>query len=238
MKPLPFLLPIFCILAFPGLVPAADPSPPSTAGAKSKSGDTAPADARADNAASADPGTDADVATPRKTTTGPTAINILPEPSGLKALNIHFRWSLFTDSRIEVRLVPSADDNAIAASPIYFHEYLKGKVQEDFFDCLDHPDNGGKTHSFTKDKTVYKMIGSQNRLGNQAVHVYVSRETPKKSDQPAAVYLQLDRWAVDKETLSLELARDEFIKPGMLFVWFFRGNKVVWEEQVRWPGYK
>ena len=234
MKRLPFLLPILCILSFSRLVLAADPSPPSIAGANPKSGDAAPAD----KAASTDPGTDADDAKPRKTTTGPTAINVIPEPGGLKTLNIHFRWSLFTDSRIEVRLVPGAEDKAIAASAIYFHEHLKGKVQEDFFDCLDHLDNGGKTHSFTKDKIVYKMIGSQNKLGNQAVHVYVSGETPKKSDQPAAVYLQLDRWAVDKETLSLELARDEFAQPGTLFVWFFRGSKVVWEEQVRWPGYK
>ncbi len=82
------------------------------------------------------------------------------------------------------------------------------------------------------------MIGSLNSLGNQAVHVYVSSETPKKSDQPAAVYLQLDRWAVDKETLSIVPARDEFAQSGTLFVWFFRGSKVVWEEQVRWPGYK
>ncbi len=55
---------------------------------------------------------------------------------------------------------------------------------------------------------------------------------------PAAAYLQLDTWAVDQETLSLDLARDEFAKSGTLFVWFFRGNQVVWEEQIRWPGYK
>ena len=55
---------------------------------------------------------------------------------------------------------------------------------------------------------------------------------------PAAAYLQLDTWAVDQETLSLDLARDEFAKPGTLFVWFFRGDQVVWEEQIRWPGYK
>ena len=238
MKRLPLLLPIVCILSFTGLVLAADPSPSSTAGATPRSGEAAPADANADRAANADPAADADVAKPRKITAGPIAINVIPTPGGVQTLNIQFRWSLFTDSRIEVRLVPGVDNKAIAAAPVYFHEHLKGKVQEDLFDCLDHPDNGGKTHSFTKDKIVYKMIGRQNSLGNQGVHVYVSSETPKKSDQPAAVYLQLHSWAVDKDTLSLELARDEFAQPGTLFVWFFRGSKVVWEEQVRWPGYK
>ncbi len=57
-------------------------------------------------------------------------------------------------------------------------------------------------------------------------------------ENPAAAYLQLDTWAVDQETLSLDLARDEFTKSGKLFVWFFRGGQVVWEEHIRWPGYK
>ncbi len=87
-----------------------------------------------------------------------------------------------------MRLVPGADDKPVAAAPVYFHEYLKGKVQQDLFDCLDHLDDGGRTHSFTKDKTIYKMIGRQNSLGNQGVHVQVSSETPKK-DRSARVRL-------------------------------------------------
>jgi hypothetical protein len=174
----------------------------------------------------------------RKTIVGPTAIEIIPKPGGQKTLNIRFRWSLYPDARIEVRLVPGAEDKKAGVAPIYFHEHLKGKVRDDLFDCLDHPDNGGRVHSFTKDKIVYKMIGGQNSSGNQGVHVFVASETPKKDEQPAAIYLQLDTWAVDKETLSLDLARDEFAQPGTLYVWFFRGNKVVWEDQVRWPGYK
>jgi hypothetical protein len=50
--------------------------------------------------------------------------------------------------------------------------------------------------------------------------------------------LQLDTWAVDRETLSLDLAKDEFAKSGRLYIWFFRGDQIVWEEQIRWPGYK
>jgi hypothetical protein len=179
-----------------------------------------------------------DVSKPRKFAVGPTAIDVMPMPGGPKTLNIHFRWSLYPDARIEVRLVPGTEDKAAKVAPIYFHELLKGKVQDDLFDCLDHPDNGGKTHSFTKDKIVYTMIGRRNSAGNQGVHVSISSETPKKTDQPAAVYLQMDTWAIDKDTLALDLPRDEFAQPGTLFVWFFRGSKVVWEEQVKWPGYR
>jgi hypothetical protein len=129
--------------------------------------------------------------------------------------------------------------------------------------CLDHSGEGGRDYTFTKDKVVYKMIGRRNSLGNQGVHVLVQTEdsgTRKRSlpkpppgahaqatprleategpdPNPGAVYLQLDTWAVDPETLSLELARDEFANAGTLFVWFFRGDRAVWQEQIRWPGY-
>jgi hypothetical protein len=238
MRKSPFPLLVSLALLAPGSAMAVNPSPPPAAGGSSISGDAAPNDATADRTANPNPAGDEEIDKPRKITAGPTAIDIIPEPGGLKTLNIHFRWSLFPDSRIEVRLVPGADDKGTTVAPIYFHEQLKGNVRENFFDCLDHPDNGGKTHSFIKDKLVYKMIGRQNSLGVQAVHVCVSSEIPKKSDKPAAVYLQLDTWAVDKGTLSLDIARDEFAQPGTLFVWFFRGSKVVWEERVRWPGYK
>jgi hypothetical protein len=183
----------------------------------------------------------------------PTSIAVLAAPDGRKTLNIHFLWSLITDPSVEVRLVPEAEakgpglsrpapfpavEGKIAVAPIYFHDQLKGRVREELYHCLDQADHGGKTYSFTKDKIVYNMIGSRNSLGRQGVHVKVSNETPTKSDMPAAVFLQLDTWAVDKDTLSLELARDQFAEPGTLFVWFFRGDKVLWEEQIRWPGYK
>jgi hypothetical protein len=213
----------------------ADRAPPPTAETKAIGSDV-----KVDQAAESNPARDGVLAKPQIYSARPTSLNILSEPDGRKVLNIHFRWSLFPDSRIELRLVPDAEDKdkPVAAAPVYFHEHLKKKIRDDLYDCLDHPDNGGKIHSFTEDKTIYKMIGSQNSVGNQGVRVQVSRENPKPSDWPAAVYLQLDAWAVDKDTLSLDIARDEFPKPGTLFVWFFRGSKVVWEEQVPWPGYK
>ena len=108
-----------------------------------------------------------------------TSIAIISQPGGLKTLIIHFPWSLYPDSSIEVRLVPGPDAKGIEVAPIYFHEHLKGKVRDDFYDCLDHPENGGKSHNFTKDKLVYTMIGRLNSLGNQGVHVQVTSETPK-----------------------------------------------------------
>ena len=52
------------------------------------------------------------------------------------------------------------------------------------------------------------------------------------------MFLQLDSWAINDQMLSLDLARHVFIKSGKLFVWFLRGDKVLWEEKIDWPGYR
>ena len=209
---------------------------------------------------------DSDQPARRKTGARPTSMDIIPVPGGQKTLTIHCRWSSFPEASIEVRLVPGpAASKRVSVSPINFSEHLKDKVREALFTCLDHTGEGGRTYSFTKNQITYTMIGRRNSLGNQGVHVQVQPEggdtrpqspakplpagasvkgPPPPADMdspdpnPAAAFLQLDTWAVDRDTLSLDLARDEFAKSGTLYVWFFRGDRVVWEEQIRWPGYK
>ncbi len=219
------------------------------AGGASQATGGAKAQQPATDQAQAEPNADTDAADaekadsekPKRPKTGarPTSIAITALSGGLKTVTIHFRWSLFPNASIEVRLVPGEPKEGATVTPIYFSEHLKGTVREALYTCLDHTGEGGHTHSFTKDKIVYKMIGCRNSLGKQGVHVQVHpEESDAKNTNPAAAYLQLDTWAVDRETLSLDLARDEFAKSGTLFVWFFRGDQTVWEEQIRWPGYK
>ena len=71
------------------------------------------------------------------------------------------------------------------------------------YECLDHPGEGGRTYSFTKDKIVYKMIGRRNSLGNQGVHVHVlpedsdTRRSPPKPLPPGAHVLARPRLGDD-----------------------------------------
>ncbi len=168
----------------------------------------------------------------------PTYMAIVPEPGGRKTLTLGYRWPLHESASIEVRLVAGPKTEGTAVAPIYFHELLKGKLEEELFKLLDKSDQrGGLTHTFTKEKIVYKMIGQRNSLGHQAVHVQVYTEDARPDSNPAVAFLQLDTWAVNPQVLSLELPRDEFPNAGTLFVWFFRGDKVVWEESIAWPGY-
>jgi len=169
----------------------------------------------------------------------PTLIDVVSVPGGKKTLSVHFRWSLFTNSSIEVRLVPGQLRKGATVSPVYFAEELKGKVRSELYNCLDHSERGGRTYSFKRDSITFEMVGRRNSLGKQGVCVEVHPEEhgSEKAD-PAVVFPQLDTWAVDRESLSLDLPREQFSKSGTLFVWFFRGTEVVWEEQVRWPGYR
>jgi hypothetical protein len=230
-------LPLFLV---PVVVLGADAKPKAAGTDRPTGGDKAQSQPAADQVP-AEPKADADADKPQRAKTGsrPTSMAIIPLPGGLKTLTIHFRWSLYPKASIETRLVPGPEGKGVMVTPIYFAEHLKGKIRDDLYSCLDHTGEGGLTRSFTKDKLVYKMIGRRNSLGNQGIHVQVYPEESKQpNENPAAAYLQLDTWAVDQETLSLDLARDEFPKPGTLFVWFFREDRVVWEEQIRWPGYK
>ncbi len=225
--PLLLILPLFLA---PVVLLGADPKPKAAGNDQPASGDKVQQPPAADQApdepkADSDKA-DADQPKPRKTGSRPTSMAIIPDPGGLKTLTIHFRWSLYPNASIEVRLVPGPHPKGGTVSPIYFPKLLKGKVQDALYTCLDHPGEGGRTHSFTKDKMVYKMIGRRNSLGNQGVHVHVHPEdmdtqhhSPPKAlppgarvqthrnslddietpdPNPAAAYLQLDTWAVDQ----------------------------------------
>jgi hypothetical protein len=116
-------------------------------------------------------------------------------------------------------------------------EHFKGKVQERVYKCLDGAGDLAVTDSFTKDKMVYKIIGERNSLGHPSVHVLPYNEGGAPADRPDSVFLQLDTWAVNDRLLSLDMPREVFGKRGTLFVWFFRGDRLLWEEKVDWPGY-
>jgi hypothetical protein len=214
------------------------PKPEANSPASEEKAPQAPVDEQAQ--AATQPDSESAKPEPRKKGARPSAMDVVKVRGGKRVLTIHFRWSLFPNSSVEVRLKPDAGAGNVSPEPVYFFEQLKGPVRDALFKCLDHTGEAGFTHTFSKEGLTYTMIGSRNSLGKQAVHVEVHPDDNNKTadKNPAAAYLQLDTWSVDPETLSLDLERDEFTKPGKLYVWFFRGDQIVWNEQIRWPGYK
>ena len=80
-------------------------------------------------------------------------------------------------------------------------------------------------------------MGAKNSLGRTAVSVVPYNEGEDPEQRPGAVFLQLDAWSINDHSLSLDLPREVFKAKGTLFVWFLRGEKVLWEERISWPGY-
>ena len=64
-------------------------------------------------------------------------------------------------------------------------------------------------------------------------------ETPEKNSSligTTAVFYPPDAWAINDRLLLLDLPRDSFDKPGKLYIWFLRGDRILWQEELMWPG--
>jgi hypothetical protein len=184
------------------------------------------------------PADDSVATPPKKAKDGPLLLAVL-SGHDQQFLALHYPWKVVANPSVEVRLVPGKPKKRMTASPIYFvGDLFKGDRVDKFYDCLNRASDRPYNWSFTQDKTVYRVQGSKNALGLGAVHVlaYPENETPNKS--PAAVFYELSSWAIDNKKLSLELPHEAFAQSGTLFVWFLRGGKVIWEDQLAWPGYK
>ncbi len=233
------LLATLALAVFLPLAAAADPSPP--AAPKAAASPTAPADSER-------PATPASTTGAWKpsTKTHPTQVTIFRERGGRKALAIEYRWKVHRDASVEVRLVPAERGEGTFVTPLdFFGEYLKpsGKsksydfdLQKKIYRCLDRGGDAGLTETFNKDKMDFKIVGQRNTLGRSAVYVLAANEGKPPEDRADAIFLQLDSWAVDDTHLNLDLSPDIFEKPGKLFVWFLRGDRLLWEKQVDWPG--
>ena len=169
----------------------------------------------------------------------PNFVTIVNEHGKRKTLAIDYRWSFHEKASVEVRLVTGQRaSKGLIALPVFFvGEYLKGQTQQRVYKCLDRAADAGTTDSFTADKMVFKIIAERNSLGRPALYVLPYPEGGTPAERPGAVFLQLDAWAINSHLLSLDLPRDVFAESGTLFVWFIRGDKMVWEERVAWPGY-
>jgi hypothetical protein len=196
---------------------------------------------------------DAAKAKPKKFKIGPMMLAVLTE-HGQQILAVHYPWKACTKPSVEVRLVPDkpakpdneskpAKLNEVKANeppvPTYFvGQFMKGDKEDKVYEILTQASDRPHDWSFTQDKTVYRVVGTKNLLGMGAVHVlsYPEDSTPDKS--PAATFLELSSWAIDNKKLSLELPRAAFSQSGTLHVWFLRGETVLWEDQVAWPGFK
>jgi hypothetical protein len=173
-----------------------------------------------------------------KMKTAPSQIAVVAESGNRQTLNVNYRWRVHANASVEVRLIPGDERKNVSVVPVYFRgEYFTSEVSQKVYRCLDAAADRAPVESFTKDKMTFKIVGGRNSLGNSAVYVlpYNEGSTPEK--RPGAVFLELASWAVNDSALSLDLPRSVFTQSGTLVVWFIRGEQIVWQEKLAWPGY-
>jgi hypothetical protein len=187
-----------------------------------------------------------------------TYVSVVREHAGLPTLIVNYRWKVHSQASVELRLVPGKAAGDAAPTPLYFvSDFFRGPAKEKIYHSLDLADRG-TTASFIKEKTEFKIIGEKNLLGRASIMVLPFN--PKSSldsqdeeawDRPAIAYPLLDAWAVGDSMLAFDLPREvsykseidkfprtlkAFSRPGKLHVWFLRGDKVLWENVLDWPG--
>jgi len=234
---LPLFLTILLLTSCPAAVRAAQPLSDATPPAANK-----PVAAEADKPAAAEqtPGQAKKKAVPTN------YASIVQQRPGQNTLVIDYLWKVHDKTSVEVRLVPTDEAESAIVAPLYFlSEYLRGDVPKKVYHCLDAGGDHDVIESFTKDKTEFRVVGLRNSLGRPAVMVVPRDMAVKKHGKEAefvpslrAVFLTLDCWAVNDRMLTLDVPREGFSKPGQLHVWFMRGERVLWEEAVAWPGRK
>lgn len=177
-------------------------------------------------------------------------VRILQDHDGDLVLALHRPWRSFSRPSVEVCLLPDSLPPTTRIRPMYFvSSYLKGQVTADLYRSLDQADEVPVRQPFTEKDLAFEIVGNRNSLGKAAVCVACRTELPaetltepatgdKKDAKglPRATFCLLDHWAVEQESLYLDLPKDYFSAPGRLQIWLLRDDRIVWSDTIRWPG--
>jgi hypothetical protein len=195
---------------------------------------------------------------------GEAFVSIIKQPTGEPILVIKYPWKRHLHPSIEVRtLDPSEVDNPLIRPLFFTHDLMKGEVTTAIYHCQDNSDKLQQTASFTKEGMNFEVFGARNLLGRPSVCV-ASRpaarhgvlQTPggvnveefgsdlaaiyaaRTDHEPEsrAAFCLLDAWALDDDTLYLELPAKYFSKPAKIRVWLLRDKDIVWTANADWPG--
>jgi hypothetical protein len=159
--------------------------------------------------------------------------------TGATVLQVKYPWRIHDKASIEVRLVTDKKDYGARVRPLRFamlrfDDDATHRILRTLDESIDHPSKW-KTKAGDLD---WEIIGRANHLGHAAewfVH------TPPKDSSvvgTTAVFFPPDPWAIGDRLLSLDLPREAFAEEGKLYIWFLRGDRVLWQEELMWPGQK
>jgi hypothetical protein len=189
-------------------------------------------------------------------------VSIFTQNTGGRVLQIDYPWQAYKKASVEVWLVTENSPAFARVKPLNFvNDRLNGETSVKVGQCLAAAYGVGLTQSIPGDRVNYKIVGCCNSLGKPAVSIVgKSKEdmgtledkgkSPKTKEKQQdteqepplpfgawAAFCDLENWSANRHELSLDLSPDHFAKPGKLYVWFLRGDTMLWEERLDWKGY-
>jgi hypothetical protein len=120
---------------------------------------------------------------------------------------------------------------------------MKGEITSAVYDIRDKAAETAVKKSLKIRGRECEILGDRNALGKPAATIVFAERARSAADRetapdwPArAVFFPLDAWAVDRNTLRLELPAADFAQPGRIRVWFYREGNLLWWKTLAWPG--
>jgi hypothetical protein len=187
-------------------------------------------------------------------------ITIETQNTGKRLIHIDYPWQAYQKASVEVWLVTKDSPANAKIKPTYFVDYrLKGETSVKVGECLASAYSTGSMKSVPDDKMTIQIVGLRNSLGKPAVSILGKskrdQEEAKDKEEPKvdvpvdtsfepplpygswAAFCDLENWSLNRHELSLDLLSEHFARPGKLYIWFLRGDKILWEERLDWKGY-
>lgn len=172
-------------------------------------------------------------------------VSLFREPGGKLILMVDYPWKVHAKPSMEVRLLGKGEPDDLEVRPMYFRwKYMRGTTTVAVYRCQDECENVPTSAPVRQDDVEFEVLGDRNALGTPAVCIArevvrkeaTARGAPAMQPGAAAAFPLLKPWAVSKALLYLDLPEAYFAEAGRMRVWFLRDDRVVWSEDVSWPG--
>jgi hypothetical protein len=167
----------------------------------------------------------------------PNYVSINRSSSGENMLLVKYPWSTHAKASIEVRLVTEKKDYSARAKPTRFMaNYFNAETAKHVFRLEDEALKRPANEKIEAGGMKWDIIGHSNHLGQAAVWIVNKLDPENDATGAAAVLCKPDPWSINDRTLLIDLPREFFDKPGKMYVWFLRGDQILWQNEVMWPG--
>jgi hypothetical protein len=152
-------------------------------------------------------------------------------------LVVRYPWKAHARPSVEVRQIAHEENDTGEIRPLQFAtQIMKGEVTAAVYQVRDRSEDTPTARKLKHEKQEFELVGTKSRLGRGAVCAVFAPDPDAKPAVARVAYPLLDSWALDAETLVLELPEQHFAESGWIRVWLLREGNIVWWKTVAWPG--